>query len=142
MINNIKDLIKETIDNKKNAYSPYSNFRVSALVVTKNGKIYKGVNIENASYPATICAERVALSAAIADGEKEIDTIILAADAKDTSPCGVCRQFMSEFLDENSKIILANSLDDYKIYTMEDFLPHSFGKKHLEDKWNQVLFQL
>lgn len=137
----LKDLIEQAIENKKNSYSPYSHFRVSALVVTKTGKIYKGVNIENASYPATICAERSALTAAISDGNKDIDTIILTADAKDTSPCGVCRQFMAEFLDEDSKIILANSVDDYKVYTMEEILPLSFKKDKLEEIWNQDLFQ-
>lgn len=133
MIENLKQLIKETIENKKNSYSPYSNFRVSALVITDTGKIYKGVNIENASYSATICAERVAMSKAISEGEKKIKTLILTADAKDTSPCGVCRQFMAEFMDKDSQIIMANSIDDYKIYTMEEILPLSFNKDKLEE---------
>jgi cytidine deaminase len=133
MIDNIKDLIQMAIDNKENSYSPYSHFRVSALVVTKSGQIYKGVNIENASYPATICAERSALASCISDGHLDIDTMILTADAKDTSPCGVCRQFMAEFLDRDTKVILANSVDDYKVYTMDELLPLSFGKDKLEE---------
>lgn len=133
MIDNLEKLIEEAIKNKENSYSPYSNFRVSALVITKNGEIYKGVNIENASYPVAICAERSALSAAISNGNREIDTIIITGDSQDTSPCGICRQFMSEFLDKDSKIIIANSKDDYKVYSMEDLLPHSFGKRHLEE---------
>ncbi|MDD7464101.1 MAG: cytidine deaminase [Anaerococcus sp.] len=133
MIDNLKELIQMAIDNKKNSYSPYSNFRVSALVVTKTGEIYKGVNIENASYPATICAERSALASCISDGHRDIDYLILTADAKDTSPCGVCRQFMAEFLDEDSKIVLANSVDDYKVYRMDEILPLSFKKDKLEE---------
>lgn len=129
----LKDLIKQTIENKKYSYSPYSHFRVSALVVTKTGEIYKGVNIENAAYPATICAERSALTSAISDGHLDIDTIIITADANDTSPCGVCRQFMAEFLDEDSKIVLANSVDDYKVYTIDEILPLSFKKNKLEE---------
>ena len=129
----IEKLIEETIKNKKNSYSPYSNFRVSALVKTKNGKIFKGVNIENAAYSPTICAERSALASAISNGEREISYIIINGDSKDTFPCGVCRQFIREFADSDTKIVIANSADDYKIYTIEDLLPHSFSKKDLEN---------
>ena len=129
----IEKLIEETIKNKKNSYSPYSNFRVSALVKTKSGKIFKGVNIENAAYSPTICAERSALASAISNGEREISYIIINGDSKDTFPCGVCRQFIREFSDSDTKIVIANSTDDYKIYTIEDLLPHSFSKKDLEN---------
>lgn len=129
----IEKLIEETIKNKKNSYSPYSNFRVSALVKTKSGKIFKGVNIENAAYSPTICAERSALASAISNGEREISYIIINGDSKDTFPCGVCRQFIREFADSDTKIVIANSADDYKIYTIEDLLPHSFSKKDLEN---------
>lgn len=129
----IEKLIEETIKNKKNSYSPYSNFRVSALVKTKSGKIFKGVNIENAAYSPTICAERSALASAISNGEREFSYIIINGDSKDTFPCGVCRQFIREFADYDTKIVIANSADDYKIYTIEDLLPHSFSKKDLEN---------
>lgn len=129
----IEKLIEETIKNKKNSYSPYSNFRVSALVKTKSGKIFKGVNIENAAYSPTICAERSALASAISNGEREFSYIIINGDSKDTFPCGVCRQFIREFADSDTKIVIANSVDDYKIYTIEDLLPHSFSKKDLEN---------
>lgn len=129
----IEKLIEETIKNKKNSYSPYSNFRVSALVKTKSGKIFKGVNIENAAYSPTICAERSALASAISNGEREFSYIIINGDTKDTFPCGVCRQFIREFADSDTKIVIANSTDDYKIYTIEDLLPHSFSKKDLEN---------
>lgn len=129
----IEKLIEETIKNKKNSYSPYSNFRVSALIKTKSGKIFKGVNIENAAYSPTICAERSALASAISNGEREFSYIIINGDSKDTFPCGVCRQFIREFADSDTKIVIANSTDDYKIYTIEDLLPHSFSKKDLEN---------
>lgn len=128
---NIEELIQIALDNKENSYSPYSNFRVSAVVVTKNGDIYKGVNIENASYPATICAERSALAAAISEGARDFDTIVITGDSVDTYPCGVCRQFMAEVLDTDTKVVIANSPTDYKTYTMEELLPHSFNKKDL-----------
>ena len=128
---NIEELIQIALDNKENSYSPYSNFRVSAVVMTKNGEIYKGVNIENASYPATICAERSALAAAISEGVRDFHTIVITGDSNDTYPCGVCRQFMAEVLDVDTKVVIANSPTDYKTYSMEDLLPHSFSKKDL-----------
>lgn len=133
----LEELIELAIENKKNSYSPYSKFRVSSVLLTKKGNIYKGVNIENAAYSVTICAERSALSSAISAGEKEIDTIIITGDSKMTYPCGVCRQFMAEFLDNDSKIVIANSVEDYKIYGLKDILPYNFSKKDLEEKWNQ-----
>lgn len=129
---NLEELIQRAIDNKENSYSPYSNFRVSALVLTKTGKLYEGINIENASYSATLCAERSALAAAISAGERKFDTIIITGDSEDTFPCGVCRQFMAEFFDDDTKLVIANSVSDYKIYTMDGLLPHSFSKKDLE----------
>ncbi|MDU1317145.1 cytidine deaminase [Anaerococcus hydrogenalis] len=130
----LEELIELAIENKKNSYSPYSKFRVSSVVLTKKGNIYKGVNIENAAYSVTICAERSALSSAISAGEKEIDTIIITGDSDMTYPCGVCRQFMAEFLDTDSKIVIANSVEDYKIYGLKDILPYNFSKKDLEEK--------
>jgi|SRR5690625_5270398 len=130
----IKDLIEIAIENKENSYSPYSKFRVSSLVLTKKGNIYKGVNIENAAYSVTLCAERSALSSAISEGDRDIDTIIITGDSSYTFPCGACRQFMAEFLDKDSKIVIANSKDDYKTYTMEDILPYNFSNDDLEEK--------
>ena len=141
MKKNLEDLINIAIENKKNSYSPYSNFRVSSVVLTKNGNIYKGVNIENAAYSVTLCAERSALSSAISAGDREIDTIVITGDSTMTYPCGVCRQFMAEFLDADSKIVIANSINNYKIYGLDDILPYNFSKKDLEEKWNQVLYR-
>ena len=141
MKKDLKELIKLAIENKKNSYSPYSNFRVSSVVLTKNGNIYKGVNIENAAYSVTLCAERSALSSAISAGDREIDTIVITGDSTMTYPCGVCRQFMAEFLDSDSKIVIANSINNYKINGLDDILPYNFSKKDLEEKWNQDLYQ-
>lgn len=128
----IEQLIKLAIENKKNSYAPYSNFRVSCLVKTRAGNIYKGVNIENAAYSPTLCAERSAMSAAITNGQRDFDIIVINGDSKDTYPCGVCRQFIREFADDNTKIVIANDVDDYKIYSIDDLLPHSFSSKDLD----------
>lgn len=127
----LEELIQIALDNKENSYSPYSHFRVSAVVETKDGHIFKGVNIENASYPVAICGERSALAGAISAGYKDFARIIITGDSKDTYPCGVCRQFMAEFFDQDTEIVIANSKTDYKTYTMEELLPHSFSKKDL-----------
>lgn len=127
----IKKLIDLAIANKENSYSPYSKFRVSSVVETRAGNIYKGVNIENAAYSPSLCAERSAMAAAISNGEREFIRIVITGDSDLTAPCGVCRQFISEFADKDTEIIIANSADDYKTYTIDDLLPHSFSDKDL-----------
>lgn len=127
----IKELITIAIENKQFSYSPYSNFKVSSVVYTEDGEIYTGVNIENASYPVSICAERVAISKAISKGNFKIKFLIIVGDAEYTMPCGICKQFMSEFLTKDSKIVIAKNEEEYKVYSMEDLLPYSFSKKDL-----------
>lgn len=131
-MNEIEQLIKQALEIKKNSYSPYSNFRVASVVKTRSGKVYKGVNIENAAYGPSLCAERSALSSAITDGEMEFEYIIVNGDSHDTFPCGVCRQFILEFADKDTKIVIANSEDDYSIYSIEELLPHSFSSEDLK----------
>ena len=120
----LADLAKEIA---KKAHAPYSNFRVGAALVTDSGNIYTGCNIENASYPATICAEDVAVFKAISEGETKIDTLAVACiDAEsDTAifPCGISRQRMSEFNTEN--VIVVNN-DGYKKYKFSEILPFDF----------------
>ena len=120
----LADLAKEIA---KKAYAPYSNFRVGAAVITDSGNIYTGCNIENASYPATICAEDVAVFKAISEGETKINTLAVACiDAEsDTAifPCGISRQRMSEFNTEN--VIVVNN-DGYKKYKFSEILPFDF----------------
>lgn len=90
----ILEILKELL---KNSYSPYSKFRVGAIALTKEGKIFKGVNIENASYGLTVCAERVAIFKAVSEGYKDLEKIYIYADKNPCYPCGACLQVMAEF---------------------------------------------
>lgn len=130
----IKELIKLAIEARENAYVPYSNFKVGAVVLTKGGKIFRGCNIESASYTPTICAERTALAKAVSEGHKDIDTIVVVGSLKKLSfPCGVCRQLIREF-GNDIKIIVAKNASDYKIFTINDLLPESFGPEDIENE--------
>lgn len=108
-----KELFNWAKETSKNAYSPYSKINVGAALLCKNGNVYTGVNVENSSYGATICAERTAFTKAISEGEREFVKIAVAGSIKNLVPCGMCRQFMSEFNeglgiiyeDENGTII-------------------------------------
>lgn len=126
-----KELISMALEAQKMAYVPYSNFHVGAAVLMEDGKVYSGCNIEIASYSPTLCAERTAIFKAISEGSKKIKTIAIVGDANPTFPCGVCRQVIREF-GKDSKIIIANSKEDYKEYTIGDLLPNSFGPEDLE----------
>lgn len=128
----ISDLIKLAIENKDNAYVPYSGFHVSAVVKTKDGKVYTGVNIESASYSPTVCAERTAIFKAVSEGSMEIDTIVIVGDAEWTYPCGVCRQVIREF-GKDAKIIIVKDEENYREYTLDELLPHSFGPEDLAE---------
>jgi cytidine deaminase len=130
-------LIRAAIDNLPNSYAPYSGFNVSAAVLMDSGKIYTGVNVENASYPAGICAERNAISHAVSCGEKRMIAIAIVGGANGEindycPPCGICRQVMREFCDpEEMIVIMAKSPEDYKEMTLEELLPESFGPENL-----------
>ena len=126
-----EDLFNQALEMKERAYTPYSHFKVGASVLADNGKLYGGCNIEIASYSPTICAERVAIFKAISDGAKRIEAIAVTGDAKDTMPCGVCRQVLVEFADPGAKVYIVNGKDDFKEYTLEEILPYSFSKSDL-----------
>lgn len=113
---------KEALDN---AYAPYSDFRVGACVLTKSGQIFSGVNIENSAYGTTICAERTALSKAISEGHKDIDSIAITSDEGWAYPCGTCRQFIFEFGD-NIRIIVGEDENELRVHTIGELLPHGF----------------
>lgn len=115
------NLMEKAIEAKNNSYSPYSNFKVGAALLTKDGKIYTGCNIENASYSPSCCAERVAFFKAISEGYKDFVAIAISGDKEKCYPCGVCRQVMSEFCDDDFKIYI-----DDKEYTLKEMLPYSF----------------
>lgn len=120
-------LIEEAIQIRNKAYVPYSKFAVGAALLTKSGKLYTGCNIENAAYPVSCCAERVAIFKAIADGEKNFEEMAVVADTnRPVPPCGSCRQVMSEFFDQTMNIHLTNLSKKTKTISMEELLPFSF----------------
>ena len=133
----IQTLIRTAIAHPSYAYTPYSNFRVGAALLAKNGKVYGGCNIENAAYGPSNCAERTAFFKAVSEGVKEFDAICIVG-GKDgvletyTSPCGVCRQVMMEFCSpEDFWIILAVNEKDYKVFRLKELLPMGFGPGNL-----------
>ena len=133
----IQELIQRAIEQMRFSYVPYSNFRVGAALLTRDGKIYTGCNIENAAYGPTNCAERTAFFKAVSEGERQFDAICIVGGPDGvlkgyTAPCGVCRQVMMEFCNpETFQIILAVSVEDYRIYTLKELLPLGFGPDNL-----------
>lgn len=130
---NKKELIKEALKAKEKAYVPYSNFHVGAALITDEGKLFTGCNIEIASYSPTICAERTAIFKAVSEGHTKIKEIAVVGDSHYSYPCGVCRQVLREF-GKDATIYVANSEDDYREYTLEELLPNSFGPEDLDEK--------
>lgn len=144
-MNQEKKLIEKAIESAKKAYAPYSGYLVGAALLTKSGKVYTGCNIENASYGATNCAERTAFFKAISEEERKFEAIAIVGGPKETFfevdqkekrnfsfseyayPCGICRQVMKEFCDNDFKIIVAKSCEDFKVYNLPELLPHGFG---------------
>lgn len=133
---NKKDLFILAKEAMKNSYAPYSNYNVGAVLICKNGNIYKGCNVENASYSLTNCAERTALFSAIANGEKEFVSILIIGgkngDLNDYAmPCGACRQALSEFCDNDFKVYVARNENDIKEFLLKELLPFTFDKDKL-----------
>lgn len=133
----VEQAIELAIDTLQYSYAPYSRFQVAAVLVTGDGKAYTGVNVENAAYPATNCAERTAFFKAVSEGVKRFDYIVIVGGidgvlSNHTSPCGICRQVMREFCNPKTfRVILAKSPTDYKEFRLEDILPLSFGPEDL-----------
>lgn len=133
----IEKLIETAIAQLDYSYTPYSNFKVGAALLTKNGDIYTGCNIENAAYTPTNCAERTAFFKAVSEGVRDFQAICIVG-GKDgvlteyAAPCGVCRQVMMEFCNPKTfQIILAIDKERYDIYTLEELLPQGFGSSNL-----------
>jgi cytidine deaminase len=124
------DLIQRAIQVRKNAYAPYSHYPVGAAILSGSGKIYDGANVENAAYPSSMCAERSATFKAVSNGEREIKAIAVVTKNAG-SPCGACRQVLSEFgLD--AVVVLANTDgEDVHITTVAELLPLAFGPQDL-----------
>ena len=121
---------------RASAYSPYSGVSVGAALLTKSGNMYLGANVENASYGATMCAERVAIFKAVTAGERDFVAIAIAGGKRGEevdqpfAPCGICRQVMSEFADSDLKVIVVHG-DGYKVYTLGELLPCGFDRSAL-----------
>ena len=131
-----KNLIRAAIENLPNSYAPYSHFHVSAALLCKDGTVYTGFNIENATYTPTVCAERSAFFRAINEGKREFEAIVICGGLNgvitdNCSPCGVCRQVMKEFCGPDFLVIMAKSEEDYIERTLEELLPLSFGAEML-----------
>ncbi len=124
--NQIKKLINSAIEARENAYAPYSKFKVGASLLTENGKVFHGCNVENSSYGGTICAERTAACSAVANGEQNFEAMAIVFDKTELAlPCGICRQFLYEFNPE--LIILSANLDgNYEIKKLSGLLPEGF----------------
>ncbi|MGE3975139.1 MAG: cytidine deaminase [Bdellovibrionales bacterium] len=124
----IKKAHREAAATRKKSYSPYSKFKVGAAVITTQGKVFSGCNVENASYGGTICAERSAVMKAVSEGHQSFTDIMIVTDAKQsTPPCGMCLQVLSEFCTPDTRVWLANPKKILDIYFLSNLLPVSFG---------------
>ena len=123
---NYKHLYEKAVVATKMAYAPFSKFKVGAALLTKDGTVYTGCNVENSSFGGTICAERTAFVKAISEGYRDFEAIAIVANEGSAWPCGICRQFMREFCDDDFQIITGDSSDNLKIMTMAEILPHGF----------------
>ena len=133
----IRGLIERAIAYNGRSYAPYSGFNVSAAVLAADGSIHAGVNVESASYPCGICAERNAIAHAVAEGARDIVAVAIVGGRDHVfsgycMPCGMCRQVMREFGDpKRMSVIAAKSPDDYRVFTLDRLLPGSFGPEAL-----------
>ena len=134
----IQALIRQAFAARKFAYTPYSHFQVGAALLTRDGKVYTGCNIENAGYTPTNCAERTAFFKAVSEGKREFRAICIVNENVNgehdfCAPCGVCRQVMMEFCDpESFTVMLAKSSKEYRCYSLKELLPLGFGPDNLK----------
>lgn len=127
-----KLLMSKAIEARRSSYAPYSGYNVGAALLSKSGKIYGGCNVENAAYSPTNCAERTAVFKAVSEGERSFEAIAIAGGPKDGElnrayPCGVCRQVLFEFADEETfEVVVGTSTEDYSVFKLKDLLPFGF----------------
>lgn len=133
-----RELIDIALEARQMAYTPYSHHKVGAALLTKDGKVYRGCNIESASYTPSNCAQRTAFFKAVSEGEREFEAIAIVGGFEDSpvlrlcAPCGVCRQVMMEFCDpETFEIILCDEKDELHTYKLEELLPLGFGPTNM-----------
>ena len=121
--------LKELLNN---AYAPYSKYKVAAVLKTQDDKLFTGVNVENASYGATICAERVAITKAISEGYKNFKELYVMVDSEKIGTCCfICRQVISEFFDEDANIYCYNNNNEVKVFKVKELCPYPFNKENL-----------
>lgn len=132
-----KELVKEALAAREFAYTPYSKFNVGAALLCKNGRVFRGCNIESASYTPTNCAERTAFFKAVSEGEREFSAIAIvggpagAPPADFCYPCGVCRQVMAEFCGRDFKVYIAKSESEIREYSLDEIIPFAFTQEDL-----------
>ncbi|USP94108.1 cytidine deaminase [Bacillus vallismortis] len=132
---NRQELITEALKARDMAYVPYSKFQVGAALLTKDGKVYRGCNIENAAYSMCNCAERTALFKAVSEGNTEFQMLAVAADTPGpVSPCGACRQVISELCTKDVIVVMTNLQGQIKEMTVEELLPGAFSSEDLHDE--------
>ncbi|PJZ02076.1 MULTISPECIES: cytidine deaminase [Bacillus] len=132
---NRQELITEALKARDMAYVPYSKFQVGAALLTKDGKVYRGCNIENAAYSMCNCAERTALFKAVSEGDTEFQMMAVAADTPGpVSPCGACRQVISELCTKDVIVVMTNLQGQIKEMTVEELLPGAFSSEDLHDE--------
>lgn len=132
-----KELCNAAIAAMAQAYAPYSGYTVGAALLTRDGRIYTGCNIENASYTPTVCAERTAVFKAVSEGEREFAMLAVAGGQAGTldgafPPCGVCRQVLAEFCPPTFPVLVVTGADSYERYTLADLLPLAFSPEHVK----------
>lgn len=136
----ILELIRLAYEAQKYSYAPYSQFATGAALLSADGRIFQGCNVENAAYSPTMCAERTAFFKAVSQGVREFERIAVVGGYPGRTgdycaPCGVCRQVMQEFCDpQRFEIILARDLEDYKVFLLKDLLPEGFGPENLKSR--------
>lgn len=123
----IQNLLREAVEARNYSFSPYSNFKVGACVMTEEGTLYRGCNVENKSFPVALCAERCAYGKAVSEGKMKFKAVAVVAYQERffTTPCGMCRQFMSEFGNVDVYIMKPDH-DDVLVTTLDELLPHQF----------------
>lgn len=132
-----KELYFEAVNAMDNSYSPYSSCKVGAALLTKGGKLFTGTNIENAAFGPTVCAERVAIFKAVSEGERDFLKIAVVGGKNGEingifAPCGVCRQVLREFCNDDFEILLGETKDEFKKVTLKDLLPISFSPENVQ----------
>lgn len=128
---NIKSLIEQAVAASANAYIPYSNYPVGAALLATDGTVFTGCNVENASYPATICAERTALVKAVSEGRRSFKTLVVAT-RNAGSPCGICRQMLYEFSPDMQVVLVDLAGNIHHEMQLADMLPAGFGPSSLD----------